>query len=128
MDPVANMLSQIKNAGAAGKTTIAVPYSKFRHAIAEALLREGYLVNVERKGRKTGKVLELEIAYENNRPKIKEAKRVSKLSRRTYAGARDLRPVRQGYGNTILSTPKGVLTLAEAKKEGVGGEVLFSIW
>lgn len=128
MDPVANMLSQIKNANAVGNKTATVPYSKFTYAIAQALVREGFIAEVDRKGRKDGKYMELTLAYENDRPKISGIRRVSKLSRRAYTGVRELQPVRQGHGRAVLSTPKGVCTLDEAKKENVGGELLFEIW
>lgn len=128
MDPIADMLSQIKNASMIGKETVVIPYSKFSHAVAETLLRKGYLTAVNKKGRKEKKVLELEIAYEDGKPKVKNVVRVSKLSRRQYLGSRDIRPVRQGHGMLVLSTPKGILTGEEARKQNVGGEALFKIW
>lgn len=128
MDPLSDMLIQIKNAGNAGRESVSIPYSKFVFAVANVLLREGYVASVSRKGRGIKKTIEVSLVYEDSRPKIRGLKRMSKLSRRVYVGIRDIRPVRQGYGNLILSTPRGILTGKEAKKEKVGGEALFTIW
>ena len=128
-DIIADMLIRIKNAGTAGKDVASVPYSKLKMSIAESLLKNGYVVSVSSKGKKTNKVIEIGIAYKDDgSPKIKDIKRVSKLSRRIYCGYRDIKPVRSGYGALILSTPKGILTGDDAIKENVGGEALFKIW
>ena len=128
MDPIADMLIQIKNAGAIGKEMIIAPYSKFRYAVAKALLKEGYVAALEKKARKQGKVLEVKIAYGKNGPRIEEVKKSSKPSRRLYTQAKNFWRVRQGHGDLFLSTPAGVLSAREAKKKKVGGEVLFEIW
>jgi len=127
-DPISDMLIRIKNAGAAGKQTVVIPYSKFKFSIANALLREGYIVGVNRKGRGVKRQLEVGLGYDEKKPKIKGIERVSKLSKRIYFGVRDLKPVRQGYGHILLSTPKGVMTGKQAKKEKIGGEALFKVW
>ena len=131
-DKIADMLVRIKNAGYAGKDTALVPYSKYKMAIAQVLLKNGYVQSVseKRKGKKaSGRMIEVGIAYAGkNTPKVKGVERVSKLSRRVYMGHRDIKPVRNGFGMLVLSTPKGILTGDEAKKEHVGGEVLFKIW
>lgn len=128
MDTIADMLIRIKNAGDAGQKTVVLPYSDFKDAIAHALMREGYLVTVNRRGRGGHRDLVVGIAYDGTESKIHGLKRISKSSRRLYTGARNITAFRQGYGNYFLSTPKGVLTGKEAKKQGVGGELLFSIW
>ena len=128
-DKIADMLIRIKNAGAADKESAVVPHSKLKASIADTLLKSGYVKSVSNKGKKTKKVIEIGIAYdENGKPKVKEVKRISKLSCRVYYGYRDIKPVRNGYGALILSTPKGILTGEEARKENVGGEALFKIW
>lgn len=127
-DKIADMLIRIKNAGAAGHDTTQVPYSDLKYSIARALLKAGYVTSVDKKGKKTKKVLEIGIAYKDGVPKMREAHRVSKLSCRVYYGYRDIRPVRNGYGCLILSTPKGILTGEMARKEHVGGEPLFRVW
>lgn len=128
MDPIADMIIQIKNAAKIGTQTIAVPYSKVRSSVAHVLMQEGYLVSVNRKGKKENKVLDLGIAYDNGKPRLHDVRRISKLSRRVYTGVRDLKPVRQGHGRLVLSTPKGIITAEQARKERVGGEALFEIW
>lgn len=128
MDTLGNMLIMIKNAGNAGKESVSAPYSHFKYAVAAELLRLGYISSLNKRTKKGFKVIEMGMAYEGEKSKIKGVERVSKLSKRIYIGARDIRPVRQGYGNLIISTPKGILTGKNAVKEKVGGEVLFKIW
>lgn len=128
MDVIADMLIRIKNSGNAGQKTALMPYSEFKFAIAHALMRAGYLSTVNRRGRGSRRELVLGIAYEETEPRIRGLKRISKSSRRLYTGARNITTFRQGYGDYFLSTPKGVLTGKEAKKQGIGGELLFAIW
>ncbi len=128
-DKIADMLIRIKNAGIAGKESTLIPHSKLKISIADALLKRGYVASVSSKGKKTKKVIEVGIAYDKEgNPKVKEVKRISKLSCRVYYGYRDIRAIRNGYGTLMLSTPKGILTGDEARKENVGGEALFKIW
>lgn len=124
------MLSQIKNAGMVGKTSVIItPASRFKAAVANVLLREGYISSVNKKSRRGKPVLEIGIAYkEDGTPKIKKIERKSKTSRRMYTGAAGIESVRQGYGDMILSTPKGVLTGDEARKKNTGGEILFTLF
>ncbi len=130
MDPIADMLIKIKNASRAHKReALSVPYSRLKFTIAAALLKAGYLAEVTKKARKTKNILEFTVAFGiEGKPAVTDVKRLSKPSRRVYLGVGDIRPVRNGYGALLLSTPKGILTDREAKKEHVGGEVLFSIW
>ncbi len=128
MDPVGNMLVQLRNAGTVGGETVLVPYSKLKHAIANVLLKKGYVASVARRGKKDGRILEIGVKYEGGKSRIRGTARVSRVSRRMYMGVRDIKPVRQGYGDVILSTPKGILTGKDARKDKVGGEVLFKIW
>ena len=127
-DPVGDMLARIRNAAAVGHDNVRVPYSKFKHAVAKVLLKEGYVSSVEKRGRKVVKTIEIGLAYNNDVPKIKGTERVSKPSKRVYQGTKNLRPFRHGFGTSILSTPKGILTGGDARKEHVGGEILFLIW
>lgn len=127
-DPIGDLIIRIKNAGEARKETATVPFSKMKMAICEILEKEGFVKSCERKGKKTTKAIEIEIAYEGSMPKIRGVKRVSKLSRRVYKKTTDLRPIKNGHGHLILSTPNGIKTDKEAKKELVGGEALFEIW
>lgn len=125
-DPIADLITRIKNASKARKESILLPYSKLKEAIANVLVAEGYLKSVTKK--KTSPILEIELSYHNGEPKVKEVERISKLSRRVYKGCDDIHPVRGGFGKVILSTPKGILTDSQAVKGKVGGEVLFKIW
>lgn len=129
MDPISDMLVQIKNASAAGKDAVAVPYSKVKFAIASALAQAGFVGAVGKRAKKSKTFLEIAVVYDSDgKPKVHDIKRVSKPSRRMYYGVKEIRPVRQGYGAMLLSTPKGILTDKEARKEHVGGEVLLTIW
>ena len=129
MDPIANMIIMLKNAGASKHPSITVPFSKVKHAIAECLEKHGYLASVSKKTNKKGMyTLELGLVYnEAGEPKIRNVKRMSKPSRRSYAGVKDIYPVKNGYGMMVLSTPKGILSDKDARKEQVGGELLFTI-
>jgi small subunit ribosomal protein S8 len=129
MDSISNMIIKIKNASTRGLSTVSFPASKMTFAIAELLQKEGYLKDVAKKGKKVAKTIEASLVYgENKQPKVTDVKRVSKLSKRVYAGVSDIKAVRSGYGLLVLTTPKGVMTDKQAKAEKVGGEVLFKIW
>ncbi len=131
-DPIADMFMRIRNGGAAGKSTVYIPYSDIKLRIANVLMKEGYLASVTRKvlkGRTTMRVIEVGVVYDAPRvPRVRGMERVSRPSRRMYIGAKDLRPVNQGHGIMILSTPKGILTGSDAKKEHVGGEIIGNVW
>ncbi|OIO33010.1 MAG: 30S ribosomal protein S8 [Candidatus Yonathbacteria bacterium CG_4_10_14_3_um_filter_47_65] len=127
-DKIADMVIRIKNAGDAGHETVVVPYSKLRFAIASLLLKNGYISSVMKKGKKVKRSMELGISYEEGKARVRGVKRISKLSARKYYGVGDIKPVKGGYGKLVLSTPKGILTGEEAKKEHVGGEALFQVW
>lgn len=128
-DPIADMLVRIKNAGAAGKEGLSLPYSGIKMEIASKLSKKGLLKSVEKKGRKVKKTIEIELLKNSSgRPKIQGVKRISKPGRRIYYGVSDLKPVRHGYGLLVLSTPKGILSGDEARANKVGGEALFEIW
>ncbi len=129
MDSVANLIIKIKNAGVVGHSTVVVPYTKLSNAILEKLAQKHYIKSFSVQGKTPAtKSLEIELAYADGKPKIGNAQRVSKLSRRVYEKSANLRPVRRGYGLSLISTPKGILTDSEARKAHVGGEVLFKVW
>jgi small subunit ribosomal protein S8 len=128
-DPIADFIIQLKNAGAVGKAHVSVPYSNLKMAVAEKLQNAGYVTGVERKGKKNHKVIEVTLRYEKDGSHaIHDVKRISKPGRRMYQGVRNITPVRYGTGVLLLSTPKGVMTDVEARKEKVGGEALFEIY
>jgi small subunit ribosomal protein S8 len=123
-DPIADFLVRLQNASMVGHTSVTLPYSSIKNAIAKILEREGYLSAVSKKNN----ALVVGLSYTAGRPTINGVKRVSKPSRRMYLGVRDVRPVKRGHGLLVLSTPAGVVTGKEAKEKRVGGEVLFEIW
>ncbi|MEZ4200240.1 MAG: 30S ribosomal protein S8 [Candidatus Paceibacterota bacterium] len=127
-DSVGDFIIQLKNAGMVGKTTVSLPYSKLRHAIAEKLAVAGYVAGVEVKGKDIKKNLEVTLKYDNGTHTINGVKRVSKPGRRLYAKVGEIYPVKFGKGHIILSTPAGILTGEEARQANVGGEQLFTIW
>jgi small subunit ribosomal protein S8 len=127
-DPIADMITRIKNAGEAGQDSLVFPYSKLKESLGAVLMKHGYIKAVAKKGKKVNKLLEVELIKTEHGPRIKGIERVSKLSRRIYIKAKDLRPFMSGFGNVILSTPKGIMADGDAKKANVGGEVLFKIW
>ncbi|MES2216317.1 MAG: 30S ribosomal protein S8 [Patescibacteria group bacterium] len=129
-DPISDLITRLKNGSDANKPSVEVVYSKFAENVAHALKKAGYLTSVEKKSasKTFTSGLMLGLSYVNGEPRIHGAERISKPSRRLYQKSRDIRTYRSGFGNTFLSTPKGVLVDMEAKKHKVGGEVLFKIW
>ena len=127
-DPIADFLVRLKNGTVMRKESISLPYSNLKNAIGEALLKAGFVSSVVKKPKKVGAMLEVGLVYTDGKAKIKGVERVSKLSKRVYVGVKKIRSVKEGYGALILSTPKGILTDKEARKEQVGGEALFKIW
>jgi small subunit ribosomal protein S8 len=134
MDPIANMIISIKNAGDAGRDSLAVPYSKIKEAIATVLKSEGFIkdFSIETRralGNKVGrKELNISLFINKRTPKIRGVKRLSKNSKRIYKKSSEIRPVKNGYGLLVMTTPEGVMSGRDAKRASLGGEVLFSIW
>lgn len=128
-DQISNMIISMKNATMVSKPTVVVPFSKLKYAIAQCLKEQGFIANASKKTEKNNvSVLEIELLYPNGESKIHDVKRMSKQSRRMYMGVKELRPVKNGHGISVLSTPKGILSDKQARKEMVGGEVLFTMW
>ncbi|MEY2641315.1 MAG: hypothetical protein RL150_708 [Candidatus Parcubacteria bacterium] len=129
VDAIANLINGIYNAQLRGHKDVRTPYSKVTFAIAEVLKREGYIAAVEKDGKDVKKYLDIELKYDTKgAPAVSGVKRLSKQSKRTYKRVDQIVPVRNGYGTLILSTPKGIVTDKQARKENVGGEALFEIW
>lgn len=128
-DPVGDLINRLQNAGAVKQTTVSVPFSMYKLAIVEKLKAIGLVGGIEKKGKKVKKTLDITLKYDAaGKPLINGAKRVSKPGRRLYRSVSEIVPVRYGHGHLILSTPKGIKTGLEARKEKVGGEALFEIW
>ncbi len=128
-DPIANMLVSIKNASMVSKESIMVPFSNLKFAIASCLKEHGFVADVSKKTEKNNlPVIVIDLNYIDGKAKIHDVARISKPSRRMYTAAKELRSFKSGHGIYVLSTPKGILSDRQAKKEQVGGELLFSIW
>lgn len=127
-DPIADMLVRLQNAARAGKASVLIPYSMLKHEIAKVLESAGYVKNISVQGKKVRKFLGLDLVAKVGMPTIRGFKRLSKPSRRLYVKNAEIRPVLQGTGLLVVSTPQGVLRGEDAKKEGLGGEALFMIW
>jgi small subunit ribosomal protein S8 len=128
VDPISQIIINIKNANVARKATTTLPYSKLKESVLAVLKREGFIKDFSKKGKKVIKTLEIELIYVDGKPRIEGVQQISKQSRRTYTKAKELKSVLNGYGALILTTPNGIMTDKEAKKAKVGGEVLFKIW
>lgn len=128
-DTISELIIKIKNGSNAGLASVTVPFSNTTMAIVEVLEREGYVSSPIKKGKKVSKMIEIPLIYdENKKAKVEGVERVSKFSKRLYSGFRELQSVKSGYGRLIITTPKGIMTDKEARKEKLGGELLFKIW
>lgn len=124
-DNIGDFIIRIKNGNLAGKDAVSAYTSKMKEAIADALVRAGYIKSFS----KNGKMIDVVLNYKSDKsPKITGVQRVSKPSRRIYQKSGDIKPFRSGFGAVIFSTPEGILSGKEATKKKVGGEVLFKIW
>ncbi|MCJ9429285.1 30S ribosomal protein S8 [Kordiimonas marina] len=128
-DPIGDMLTRIRNGLQARKTVVATPASKTRERILEVLQREGYIRGYSRVDLEGNKgQINIELKYLEGEPVIRTINRVSKPGRRVYSSVRDLPRVHNGLGISIVSTPKGVLSDAEARENNVGGEILCTVF
>ena len=128
-DPLGDMLTRIRNAQMRGKSTTLSPSSKLRKWVLDVLADEGYIRGYQETTDHRGHpALEISLKYFEGTPVIRELKRVSKPGRRVYMGVKDIPSVRQGLGVSIVSTPKGVMSDANARAANVGGEVLCTIF
>ena len=128
-DPIADMLTRIRNGCQAKKRSVDMPSSGFKKAIAEALLRERLIRDFKVVEDNKQGVLRVQLKYtKDGESVIRGIKRISKPGLRHYVGANDIPRVRSNYGTAIISTPKGVLTSKESRRENVGGEVVCHVW
>ncbi|MCK4421880.1 30S ribosomal protein S8 [candidate division WOR-3 bacterium] len=127
-DPIADMITRIRNAVKAEHRHVEIPGSRVKKEITKILFEEGYIGNYTfEDDNKQGKIL-ITLKYINDESPIHEIKRISKPSRRVYVGKKDIPLVTRGFGISLLSTPKGIMSDAEARKNGVGGELLLEVW
>lgn len=128
-DPIGDMLTRIRNAQLRGKSTTSTPASKLRGWVLDVLADEGYIRGYESTTDANGHpAFEISLKYFDGTPVIRDVKRVSKPGRRVYMGVKDIPSVRQGLGVSIVSTPKGVMSDANARAANVGGEVLCTVF
>jgi small subunit ribosomal protein S8 len=129
IDPIADMLTRIRNGLMLRKTFVLVPSSRIKKAIAQILLDEGFIQGYEVTDERPQPNIRVWLKYDNKRrPILTNLKRVSKPGRRVYKGKRDLPWVLSGMGVAIISTPSGLMTDREARRQGVGGEILCYVW
>ena len=122
------MLNSIKNAQAVLIPQIEVDFSNLKYEIAKILERRGFVGKVTKSGKKTDKTLEIVLKYEDKVPAISGMKRISKSGQRIYLSSQKIRSVRGGYGISVISTSKGLMTGSEARKQNLGGEIICEIW
>lgn len=128
-DPLGDMLTRIRNAQQRGKSTVSTPASKLRAWVLDVLASEGYIRGYEKNATTNGQgELVISLKYFEGTPVIRELKRVSKPGRRVYMGVKEIPSVRNGLGVSIVSTPKGVMSDANARAANVGGEVLCTVF
>jgi small subunit ribosomal protein S8 len=127
-DPISNFIISIKNALLARKESVAVPYSKLKESMAGILAREGYIGEVKIDDAAPFKQIVITLKYVGKLPAVTDVRRLSKPGRRVYAPAGQIPKALGGYGITIVSTNKGILTDKEARQQNVGGELICQVW
>ena len=127
-DPVGDMIAQIKNASMAKNERVELPHSRMKEVVAAVLVAQGYLASLETTGEVPKRTLRLGIKYNHGEPAIRDIKRVSKPGLRWYVPNNKIPNVVGGMGIAIVSTSQGVMTGNEARKLGIGGEVLCTVW
>ena len=127
-DPVADLLTRIRNAIAIGKNEVRVPTSKLKFAVADKLQKTNYLEKVEIEDAKPRGILHVVINNEGEAARINEINKVSTPGRRIYAGVNEIPKVKSGRGTVLVSTSKGIMTGQEAVKNKLGGEILVKVW
>lgn len=127
-DPIADLLTRIRNAYAAKHDTVSVPHSNQKEEIAKVLAKYGYVQSVEVVGEKAVKSLTITLRYVGSSPALTKVDRISSPGRRVYSASKDIKQVLAGNGIRIISTNKGIMTDAEAKSQKLGGEVICKVW
>ncbi|MFC1663809.1 30S ribosomal protein S8 [Patescibacteria group bacterium] len=128
MDPIVDMLNKIRNAQAVLHETVDIPFSNLKYAIVKIFEKEKFVEKVEKKGRGVKKIIKITLKYDDKTPAISRLKRVSKQGQRIYFSVKKIKPVHGGYGISIFSTPKGLMTNKEARRHKLGGELICEIW
>ena len=127
-DPIGDMLIRIKNANQRKTRAVSMPHSKVKESILNILKKQGYITDFTVEGKGVNKELVVSLKYKGSQRAITGVKRISKPGLRVYAASTDVPRVLSGFGTAIISTSKGMITDKEARKEGVGGEVIAYVW
>tara|TARA_B100001123_G_C14724515_1_gene794453 strand:+ start:123 stop:518 length:396 start_codon:yes stop_codon:yes gene_type:complete len=127
-DPIGDMIARIKNAQSRNYKKIQLPTSKFKTKIAEVLKNEGYIIDFKITEEKNKSILEINLKYNSGNPVIQTIERVSKPGRRIFSSAQSLPKINNGLGIAIISTPKGVMSDIDARKQKVGGEIICKVF
>ena len=128
VDPITDMLNRITNAQAVDHPTVDLPFSNLKYQILEILEKNGLVQKIEKKGRKTDKTITITLKYEDKEPAISGFKKISKPGQRIYDSWHEIKRVKSGFGIAVVSTSKGLMIDKEARKQKIGGEILFEIW
>lgn len=128
IDPIADMLTRIRNAVSNQQESVEIPASKLKEAILGILKKEGYVADFKIKNKKGFSVIKVDLQYKNGEAPIQHIERVSKPGLRVYRQASRIPRVLSGFGLVILSTPQGVMSGRDARKKGIGGEVICKVW
>jgi len=127
-DPITDMLNQIRNAKAVEKPEVSIPLSKAKYEIAKVLMKEGFIGEVKKVAKGKIKVMKIVLKYDEGVSKISDLRRVSKPGQRIYSKVSEIKRIKGGYGISIISTSKGLMTNKEAHKLKLGGEVICEVW
>jgi small subunit ribosomal protein S8 len=127
-DPIADMLTRIRNAAAVSKTTVTMPHSKIKQTVAEVLAKNSFVNHVEVSGEGGFKTLKIVINSSDSNSRITEIERLSKPGRRLYSAASKIPSVKRGRGIVVVSTSRGIMSGDEAKKAGLGGELICKVY
>ena len=126
-DPISDMLNRIKNAQMVQKPEVSVPFSNLKLGIAQILEKNKFIEKSENKGKKNKKFINITLKYDNKTPAISGFKRISRPGQRIYLSVRGIKTVKGGYGLSIISTSKGLMTNREARKQKLGGEIICEV-
>lgn len=128
MDPITDMLNRIRNAQAVLHPTVDIPFSNLKYEIAKILEKQSFIKKAEKKARRPKRIIRITLKYQDQTPTISGLKRISKSGQRIYKDHKKIKLVKGGYGIAIVSTPKGLMTNKEARRQKLGGEIICEIW
>ena len=128
MDPIADMLNQIRNAQMVSKETVSLPLSNFKYELAQILEKNHFIEGTEKKGRGVKRILEIGLKYQDGESLISDFKKISRPGQRIFLPAKKIKSTKKGRGMVIISTSRGLMSALEAKRNKLGGEVICEIW